>query len=139
MKYMTNRRLSFKYAFQGITYLLQTQPNARIHLAATSVVILISAWLNINKLSGYSSLQQLALSGWQKDSIPASKRLSTWRHQNFTPGKNRQGYGSCFSINFIHNRSANRNNYSRSPIVDKNYGMVSLITIPSATINSIQS
>ncbi|HOU43170.1 MAG TPA: diacylglycerol kinase family protein [Anaerolineaceae bacterium] len=50
MKYMTNRRLSFKYAFQGITYLLQTQPNARIHLAATSVVILISAWLNINKL-----------------------------------------------------------------------------------------
>lgn len=33
------RLLSFRYAFQGIADLLRSQPNARIHLVATVVVV----------------------------------------------------------------------------------------------------
>ncbi len=49
-KYLNNRHLSFKYAFHGLGYMMRTQPNARIHLAATVLVIMIAVWLQITTL-----------------------------------------------------------------------------------------
>ena len=40
---------SFKYAFQGVSYLLRSQPNARIHLAATVMVVLLGFWLAVDR------------------------------------------------------------------------------------------
>jgi len=39
LKYIRQRASSFSYAFQGILTLIRTQPNARIHLAATLIVL----------------------------------------------------------------------------------------------------
>ena len=41
---------SFKFALKGIIYLLKTEQNARIHLAATILVFLLSITFNINHL-----------------------------------------------------------------------------------------
>lgn len=38
-KYLHGRARSFRYAFQGIATLFRTQPNAKIHLIATLLVI----------------------------------------------------------------------------------------------------
>ena len=44
-----NRRLrSFGHAFRGLKVLLQTQPNARIHVAATILVVAAGALLRIS-------------------------------------------------------------------------------------------
>lgn len=46
---MIKKRIdSFRYAIAGLRYLLQTQPNARIHLLATITVILLGFWLEVN-------------------------------------------------------------------------------------------
>jgi len=39
---------SFGYAFSGIAHLLKSQPNARIHAAATVVAIGLGAWLKLD-------------------------------------------------------------------------------------------
>jgi len=44
------RMLSFKYAFQGLAHLVRTQPNAQIHLAIASLVLLAGAWLGLNRM-----------------------------------------------------------------------------------------
>ena len=41
-EYFFKRRLSFKYAFNGIVYTLSTQQNLLIHLIATLVVVIAS-------------------------------------------------------------------------------------------------
>jgi diacylglycerol kinase len=46
---LRKRLLSFRYAFQGIVELLRTQPNARIHLAATLVVVTAGFYWHINQ------------------------------------------------------------------------------------------
>jgi diacylglycerol kinase len=38
---------SFRYALAGLSYLLRTQPNARIHLGITVVVVVVGAWLGL--------------------------------------------------------------------------------------------
>ncbi|MFQ5941948.1 MAG: diacylglycerol kinase family protein [Anaerolineales bacterium] len=38
---------SFRDAFSGISYVLRTQRNARIHLAATIALLLFGAWLRL--------------------------------------------------------------------------------------------
>lgn len=43
------RRLSFKYAFQGWYFVLRTQRNAWLHMAATVLVILAGLLLNLSK------------------------------------------------------------------------------------------
>ena len=43
-----NRLKSFKYAFNGIKILIKQEPNARIHLLASLVVIMLSVVLEIN-------------------------------------------------------------------------------------------
>jgi diacylglycerol kinase (ATP) len=41
MTRLANRARSFKYAFSGIVYLFTTQPNLRIHAAATVLVVIL--------------------------------------------------------------------------------------------------
>jgi len=41
---------SFKHALNGIKYMLSHEKNSRIHLAATIIVVLLSAWLKISTL-----------------------------------------------------------------------------------------
>ena len=43
-----NRLKSFKYAFNGLKILIKEEPNARIHLLASLVVIMLSVALEIN-------------------------------------------------------------------------------------------
>ena len=39
---------SFKYAFDGLRFMLRTQPNARIHAVITVLAVLVAAVLNIS-------------------------------------------------------------------------------------------
>ena len=50
MGYFKTRLRSFQYAFRGLNTLLQTQQNARIHAAATVLVIAAGAWFRISPL-----------------------------------------------------------------------------------------
>jgi diacylglycerol kinase (ATP) len=45
---MKKRLRSFMYAFAGIRYLFSTQPNARIHLLASALVITLGILLKIS-------------------------------------------------------------------------------------------
>ena len=46
---MIERRvLSFKFAFEGIGYVLRSQPNAWIHALITLAVIVMAIWLNVD-------------------------------------------------------------------------------------------
>lgn len=38
---------SFRYAFAGLICLLRTQPNARIHLAISGVVVVVGLWIGL--------------------------------------------------------------------------------------------
>lgn len=46
---MRKLAMSFKYAFMGIRYLIFSQPNARIHLAATVIVILAGFYFEVSR------------------------------------------------------------------------------------------
>ncbi len=41
------RKQSFRYAFEGIAYVLRTQPNALIHLIIMVCVIFVAIWLEL--------------------------------------------------------------------------------------------
>lgn len=41
---------SFGFAFEGISYLIRTQPNTRIELAIGAAVLVVAAWLGISAL-----------------------------------------------------------------------------------------
>lgn len=45
---LKQRILSFKFAFEGIGYVLRTQPNAWIYALITLVVIIVSFWLSLD-------------------------------------------------------------------------------------------
>ncbi len=45
------RLRSFRYAFAGLGHMLRTQPNARIHAAATLLVTALGLWLRLDALS----------------------------------------------------------------------------------------
>jgi len=38
---------SFGFAFEGVSYLIRTQPNARVELAIGVVVLIVAAWLQV--------------------------------------------------------------------------------------------
>jgi diacylglycerol kinase (ATP) len=40
---------SFKYAFLGVSHVLRTQRNARIHLLAALIVIVVGLWLGLSR------------------------------------------------------------------------------------------
>lgn len=42
------RLLSFKYALQGVKALFTSQPNARIHLLVTLLVLIMGIWLQLD-------------------------------------------------------------------------------------------
>jgi len=46
-KFLHSRRQAFRYAFAGWRHVLRTQPNAWIHAAASVLVLLLSAWLQL--------------------------------------------------------------------------------------------
>lgn len=41
-------RVSFKHAYDGLIYVIKTQPNFRFHLLATILVILLGIYFSIN-------------------------------------------------------------------------------------------
>lgn len=47
--FIVSRFNSFKFAFKGWAYVLRTQKNAWIHLAATTLVIAVGVWLGISR------------------------------------------------------------------------------------------
>ena len=46
-EFFGSRVRAFQYAFQGWGYVLRTQRNAWIHTVATTLVVLMAAWLNL--------------------------------------------------------------------------------------------
>lgn len=42
---------AFRFAFEGLAYLLRTQPHARIHLAMTVAVVAAGWWLHVSALA----------------------------------------------------------------------------------------
>jgi diacylglycerol kinase len=44
-----SRLASFRHAFAGWAGVLRTQPNARLHAAATAAVIALAAWLRLGR------------------------------------------------------------------------------------------
>ena len=60
-QFIRGRRSSFKYAFSGFFYVLKTQKNAWLHLAATIVVVAVSLWLNIGRLEWLAILLVIGL------------------------------------------------------------------------------
>lgn len=50
VKFFRSRIKSFKFAFEGWWYVLHTQQNAWIHALASLLVILVSAWLRLNRI-----------------------------------------------------------------------------------------
>jgi diacylglycerol kinase (ATP) len=48
--YLRRRIRSFMYAFAGLRHLVQTQPNARIHVVATTAVIVAGIYFRVSRL-----------------------------------------------------------------------------------------
>lgn len=46
---MTKHTISFKHAFSGIFYFFRTQPNFRIHLLATIVVLIAAFYFQVTR------------------------------------------------------------------------------------------
>lgn len=70
-----NERLrSFRHAIRGIKYLIKSEHNARIHLVATVLVILLGKYLNINQLEWISITIAIVLV-WVTEAINTSFEL----------------------------------------------------------------
>ncbi len=48
-QFLKTRKDSFQYAYRGLVYVLKTQQNAWVHLAATVITVIVSIWLEINR------------------------------------------------------------------------------------------
>lgn len=60
-KFIRGRRNSFQFAFSGFFYVLKTQKNAWLHLAATVIVVLLALWLQIDRLDWLAILLVIGL------------------------------------------------------------------------------
>lgn len=60
-QFIRGRRNSFKYAFSGFFYVLKTQKNAWLHLAATVIVVAVSLWAKIGRLEWLAILLVIGL------------------------------------------------------------------------------
>lgn len=58
---LQKRADSFRYAFQGLADLLRSQPNARIHLAMSIVVVLAGFYFNISRTEWVALVLCIAL------------------------------------------------------------------------------
>ena len=59
---------SFRNAFSGISYVIRTQRNARIHLGISTVIILLGAWLRLTSMQ-WASLVIVAGLVWTAEFI----------------------------------------------------------------------
>lgn len=60
-KFIRGRKNSFQFAFSGFLFVLKTQKNAWLHLAATVVVVLLALWLQIERLEWLAILLVVGL------------------------------------------------------------------------------
>lgn len=60
-QFIRGRRNSFQYAYAGIKYVLKTQKNAWLHLAATVIVVAVSLWLRIERIEWMAILLVIGL------------------------------------------------------------------------------
>ncbi len=60
-KFIRGRRNSFQFAFSGFFYVLKTQKNAWLHLAATVAVVLLAFWLQIGRTEWLAILLVIGL------------------------------------------------------------------------------
>ncbi len=60
-QFIKGRGNSFRYAAEGVLYMMRTQKNAWIHLASTICVVLISWWLRIDRLEWLAILLVIGL------------------------------------------------------------------------------
>jgi len=60
-KFIRGRKNSFHFAFSGFFYVLKTQKNAWLHLAATVVVVLLAFWLQIGRTEWLAILLVIGL------------------------------------------------------------------------------
>jgi len=60
-KFIRGRKNSFQFAFSGFFFVLKTQKNAWLHLAATVVVVLLAFWLKIERLEWLAILLVVGL------------------------------------------------------------------------------
>ena len=44
------RLISFRFAFEGIVYVLKTQANARVHAVVTVAVVALGGWLGLTQI-----------------------------------------------------------------------------------------
>ena len=69
--YLNGRARSFGHAFRGLKALLQTQPNARIHALATTLVVAAGAFLGLSTFEW--ALVALAVAGvWVAEALNTS-------------------------------------------------------------------
>ncbi len=60
-KYLKKRLLSFKYAFNGIAYVIKTQANMQIHFFLTIIVIIAGFYFKISTVEWLFLLLTIAL------------------------------------------------------------------------------
>ena len=59
--WLTRRARSFIYAGRGVWLLVVTEPNARIHLVATVLVVAVSVWLQLSPAEWCAIISAMAL------------------------------------------------------------------------------
>lgn len=52
---------SFRYAFEGLAYVVRAERNARVHLAVSLVVVVVSAWLRLSRVEWVFIIMAIAL------------------------------------------------------------------------------
>jgi len=52
---------SFRHAFEGLVYVLRAERNARVHLAVSLVVVLLSVWLQLSRIEWVFIIMAIAL------------------------------------------------------------------------------
>lgn len=74
--YLQGRIRSFGYAFKGIKTLVQSQPNARIHLLATLLVLGLGLYLELS--TGEWAILSLAMGGvWAAEALNTAVEFLT--------------------------------------------------------------
>jgi undecaprenol kinase len=72
--FLKQRITSFKYAFSGCWYVVQTQKNAWIHLLATILTLTLAIWLQL-KATEWAILVLTIIFVWTSETINTSVEL----------------------------------------------------------------
>ena len=52
---------SFRYAFEGLAYVVRAERNARLHLAVSLVIVTLGAWLRLSRIEWVLIIMAIAL------------------------------------------------------------------------------